>query len=164
MPRQVLMPSTSSAASDNARREVRWANTRVRLKTHERRISLVLTRVASLCAEVTDRVDISNWRRIGVPEWQVRRALFSSNPFVWKHSAFCVGVQLVEDMINCVNYLSELEDSPSESRLAFFRRRPIASENGMACVRSAGQRDLIAIWVVTPSAGERVFCSFQCTT
>ena len=84
-------------------------------------------------------------------------------PFVWKHSAFCVGVQLVEDMINCVNYLSELEDSPSESRLAFSRRRPIASENGMACVRSAGQRDLIAIWVVTPSAGERVFCSFQCT-
>ena len=41
-------------------------------------------------------------------------------PFVWKHSAFCVGVQLVEDMINCVNYLSDLEDSPSESRLAFL--------------------------------------------
>ena len=31
-------------------------------------------------------------------------------------SVLC-GVQLVEDMINCVNYLSELEDSPSESRL-----------------------------------------------
>ena len=37
---------------------------------------------------VVDRIDVSNWRRIGVPEWS-----------------------LVEDMISCANYLAELEDS-----------------------------------------------------
>ena len=38
-------------------------------------------------SEVIDRVDISNWRRIGLPEYE-----------------------LVEDMINCVNWLVEQED------------------------------------------------------
>ena len=38
-------------------------------------------------SEVVDRVDISNWRRLGFPE-----------------------CQLVQDMIKCVNYISKLED------------------------------------------------------
>jgi creatine kinase len=36
---------------------------------------------------VVDRIDVSNWRRIGFPEWM-----------------------LVQDMIICANYLAELED------------------------------------------------------
>ena len=44
---------------------------------------------------VVDRIDVSNWRRIGVPEWQ-----------------------LVEDMIGCVNYLAQLEDSHGECKSA----------------------------------------------
>ena len=39
-------------------------------------------------SEVIDRIDVSNWRRIGLPEYE-----------------------LVEDMINCVNYLAEQEDA-----------------------------------------------------
>ena len=37
---------------------------------------------------VVDRIDVSNWRRIGFPEWM-----------------------LVQDMIICANYLAELEDN-----------------------------------------------------
>ncbi|MEM1374681.1 MAG: phosphagen kinase [Pseudomonadota bacterium] len=37
---------------------------------------------------VVDRIDVSNWRRIGLPEYE-----------------------LVEDMINCANYLAEREDA-----------------------------------------------------
>ncbi|MEL7231629.1 MAG: phosphagen kinase [Pseudomonadota bacterium] len=37
---------------------------------------------------VIDRIDVSNWRRIGLPEYE-----------------------LVEDMINCANYLAEREDA-----------------------------------------------------
>ncbi|MEM7733703.1 MAG: arginine kinase, partial [Pseudomonadota bacterium] len=39
-------------------------------------------------SEVIDRIDVSNWRRIGLPEYE-----------------------LVEDMINCANYLAEREDA-----------------------------------------------------
>ena len=38
-------------------------------------------------SEVVDRIDVSNWRRIGFPEYE-----------------------LVEDMINCANFLAEEED------------------------------------------------------
>merc|ERR1711998_164882 len=38
-------------------------------------------------SEVVDRIDVSNWRRIGLPEYE-----------------------LVGDMINCANFLSEEED------------------------------------------------------
>ena len=38
-------------------------------------------------SEVVDRVDISNWKRIGIPEYS-----------------------LIEDMINCVNEIVSLED------------------------------------------------------
>eukprot|EP00463_Aulacantha_scolymantha_P003778 TRINITY_DN468_c0_g1_i3.p1 TRINITY_DN468_c0_g1~~TRINITY_DN468_c0_g1_i3.p1 ORF type:complete len:600 (+),score=163.74 TRINITY_DN468_c0_g1_i3:225-1802(+) len=38
-------------------------------------------------SEVIDRIDVSNWRRLGVPEYQ-----------------------LVEDMIKCANFLAELEE------------------------------------------------------
>ena len=38
---------------------------------------------------VVDRIDVSNWRRIGYPEWM-----------------------LVEDMIKCANFLADLEESP----------------------------------------------------
>ncbi|MCP4409309.1 MAG: arginine kinase [Gammaproteobacteria bacterium] len=39
-------------------------------------------------SEIVDRIDVSNWRRIGLPEYE-----------------------LVEDMINCANYLAEREDA-----------------------------------------------------
>lgn len=38
-------------------------------------------------SEVVDRIDVSNWRRIGFPEWK-----------------------LVEDMINCANFIANEED------------------------------------------------------
>merc|ERR1719359_1913991 len=38
-------------------------------------------------SEVVDRIDVSNWRRLGFPEWQ-----------------------LVQDMITTVNLLAEMED------------------------------------------------------
>ena len=38
-------------------------------------------------SEVVDRIDVSNWRRIGFPEWM-----------------------LVDDMIQCANFLAEEED------------------------------------------------------
>lgn len=41
-------------------------------------------------SEVVDRIDVSNWRRIGLPEYE-----------------------LVEDMINCVNFLATQEDECS---------------------------------------------------
>ena len=42
-------------------------------------------------SEVVDRVGISNWRRIGLPEYE-----------------------LIEDMIRCVNYIVEQEDALSD--------------------------------------------------
>lgn len=39
------------------------------------------------CTKVVDRIDVSNWRRIGVPEYE-----------------------LVEDMIRCANLLAGRED------------------------------------------------------
>lgn len=42
-------------------------------------------------SEVVDRIDISNWRRIGFPEYE-----------------------LVQDMINCANFLSDEEDKIAE--------------------------------------------------
>jgi len=42
-------------------------------------------------SEVVDRIDISNWRRIGVPEYL-----------------------LVEDMIKCANFLANEEDKVQE--------------------------------------------------
>ena len=38
-------------------------------------------------SEVVDRIDISNWRRLGVPEYE-----------------------LVSDMIRCANFVTKLED------------------------------------------------------
>jgi len=45
-------------------------------------------------SKVVDRVDISNWRRIGIPEYE-----------------------LVEDMINCVNWVVEQEDSIGKQKV-----------------------------------------------
>jgi len=42
-------------------------------------------------SKVVDRIDISNWRRLGFPEYK-----------------------LVEDMIKCANILSKMEDDPDE--------------------------------------------------
>ena len=42
-------------------------------------------------SEVVDRIDVSNWRRIGLPEYE-----------------------LVMDMINCVNWLVEQEDAQKD--------------------------------------------------
>jgi len=42
-------------------------------------------------SEVVDRIDVSNWRRIGYPEYE-----------------------LVQDMINCANFLAAEEDKIPE--------------------------------------------------
>ena len=44
-------------------------------------------------SDVVDRIDVSNWRRLGLPEYE-----------------------LVQDMIKCVNHLAEMEREQAMSR------------------------------------------------
>ena len=78
-------------------------------------------------------------------------------------SVLC-GVQLVEDMINCVNYLSELEDSPSESRLAFLDdSQPPLKWHGL-CSQCQATRSYRDLGCDTIRRGESVlFISMHCS-